>query len=99
MPTAIPTKAALGFARGQGVDVADLYRKRTLNGGLYVFATKRAAGVAYGRSAAGTLLPQLVLRHSFSQTDALGLYRTALCPSYSLDCGICTAIRLVTLCA
>ena len=40
-----PTKAAMGFARGQGVDVADLYQKE-VNGGLYVFATKKAAGVA-----------------------------------------------------
>ena len=40
-----PTKAALGFARGQGVDVKDLYQKE-LNGGMYVFATKKAVGVA-----------------------------------------------------
>ena len=53
-----PTKAALGFARGQGVDVADLYQKE-LNGGLYVFATKRAAGVPTAE-VLPTLLPQLV---------------------------------------
>lgn len=53
-----PTKAALGFARGQGVDVADLYQKE-LNGGLYVFATKRAAGVSTAE-VLPTLLPQLV---------------------------------------
>lgn len=53
-----PTKAALGFARGQGVAVADLYQKE-LNGGLYVFATKRAAGVSTAE-VLPTLLPQLV---------------------------------------
>lgn len=53
-----PTKAALGFARGQGVDVSELYQKE-LNGGLYVFATKKAAGVATAE-VLPTLLPQLV---------------------------------------
>ena len=53
-----PTKAALGFVRGQGVDVADLYQKE-LNGGLYVFATKRAVGVPTAE-VLPTLLPQLV---------------------------------------
>ncbi len=53
-----PTKAAIGFARGQGVDVADLYQKE-LNGGLYVFATKKAAGIATDE-VLPVLLPQLV---------------------------------------
>jgi len=53
-----PTKAAMGFARGQGVDVADLHQKE-VNGGLYVFATKKAAGVATD-TVLPTLLPQLV---------------------------------------
>ncbi len=53
-----PTKAALGFARGQGVDVKDLYQKE-VNGGMYVFATKKAAGVATAETLP-TLLPQLV---------------------------------------
>ena len=53
-----PTKAAIGFARGQGVDVADLYQKE-LNGGLYVFATKKAIGVPTAE-VLPTLLPQLV---------------------------------------
>lgn len=53
-----PTKAAIGFARGQGVDVADLYQKE-LNGGMYVFATKKAVGVAT-EEVLPTLLPQLV---------------------------------------
>jgi glycyl-tRNA synthetase beta chain len=40
-----PTKAVLGFARGQGVDVKDLKIKETPQG-KYVFATKehRAKG-------------------------------------------------------
>ena len=53
-----PTKAAMGFARGQGVDVADLYQKE-VNGGMYVFATKKAVGVAT-EEVLPTLLPQLV---------------------------------------
>ena len=53
-----PTKAAMGFARGQGVDVADLYQKE-VNGGLYVFATKKAAGVPTSE-VLPELLPQLV---------------------------------------
>jgi len=39
-----PTKAAQGFARGQGVDVADLHEVDTGNG-VYMFATKKVAGV------------------------------------------------------
>lgn len=53
-----PTKAAIGFARGQGVDVKDLYQKE-LNGGLYVFATKKAVGVAT-EEVLPKLLPQFV---------------------------------------
>ena len=53
-----PTKAVLGFARGQGVDVADLHQKE-LNGGLYVYATKKAVGVATDE-VLPTMLPQLV---------------------------------------
>ena len=53
-----PTKAAMGFARGQGVDVADLYQKE-VNGGLYVFATKKAAGVPTSE-VLPELLPQFV---------------------------------------
>lgn len=53
-----PTKAAMGFARGQGVDVKDLYQKE-LNGGMYVFATKKAVGVPTDE-VLPALLPQLV---------------------------------------
>jgi len=38
-----PTKAALGFARGQGVDVKNLMLKNT-PAGTYVFAAKRSLG-------------------------------------------------------
>ncbi|GAB4574959.1 MAG: glycine--tRNA ligase [Anaerolineae bacterium] len=38
-----PTKAALGFARGKGLDVADL-RVAEIDGGEYVVATVREAG-------------------------------------------------------
>jgi glycyl-tRNA synthetase len=38
-----PTKAALGFARGQGADVADL-RPITVNGGEYVGLVRKVAG-------------------------------------------------------
>lgn len=38
-----PTKAVLGFARGKGVEIADLERG-TENGGEYVYAVLRSAG-------------------------------------------------------
>jgi len=38
-----PTKAALGFARGQGVDVGEL-QVREISGGEYIFAMRRVAG-------------------------------------------------------
>lgn len=42
--TGAPTKAVLGFARGKGVEVADLERG-TENGGEYVYAVLRSAGL------------------------------------------------------
>lgn len=51
-----PTKAALGFARGQGVEVTDLVVKNT-GAGEYVFAVKREEG----RDTVG-LLPELCLK-------------------------------------
>jgi glycyl-tRNA synthetase beta chain len=51
-----PTKAALGFARGKGVDVADLVRD-TENGGEYVYAVIRAEGLP-----AADVLPELLAR-------------------------------------
>lgn len=53
-----PTKAALGFARGQGVAVEDLYQKE-LNGGRYVFAVRKAPG-AETLEVLPRVLPQLV---------------------------------------
>jgi len=51
-----PTKAALGFARGKGVDVADLVRD-TENGGEYVYAVIRADGLPVT-----DVLPELLAR-------------------------------------
>ncbi|MDA8235861.1 MAG: glycine--tRNA ligase subunit beta [Clostridia bacterium] len=48
-----PTKAAEGFARGQGVSVADLVVKDT-GSGEYVFATRKEAG-----RATGDILPEI----------------------------------------
>lgn len=50
-----PTKAAQGFARGQNVDVNSLYQVDT-GSGVYVFATKKAAGMPVA-----DVLPQLLL--------------------------------------
>ena len=50
-----PTKAVLGFARGQGVDVKDLKIKETPQG-KYVFATKKSIG-----QKAETVLPALLI--------------------------------------
>ena len=49
----VPTKAALGFARGQGVSVEDLFVQE-LNGVPYVFARKSETGLE-----TRALLPQL----------------------------------------
>ncbi|MGI6713325.1 MAG: glycine--tRNA ligase subunit beta [Bacillota bacterium] len=49
-----PTKAATGFARGQGVDVNDLEIKET-PAGVYVFAIKKSIG-----SSAEEILPQIL---------------------------------------
>lgn len=53
-----PTKAAMGFAKGQGVDVADLQTKE-INGGTYVFALKKVAGLE-SRQVLTELLPQFI---------------------------------------
>jgi len=65
-----PTRAALGFARAQGVDVADL-EVRSTPAGDYVFAVRREAG----RPAAQVLaegLPELVARLEFPRTMRWG---------------------------
>ncbi len=61
-----PTKAALGFARGQGVDVIDL-QVRDIDAGSYVFAVRRVEG----RPAAevlGEAMPGLVASISFGRS-------------------------------
>jgi glycyl-tRNA synthetase len=61
-----PTKAALGFARGQGVSVDDL-EVREMDGGQYVVATK----VEEGRPASEVLvrlLPELISSLRFNMT-------------------------------
>ncbi|NLT95585.1 MAG: glycine--tRNA ligase subunit beta [Clostridia bacterium] len=58
-----PTKAALGFARGQGVDVNQLTVKE-INGGSYVFALKKIAGRPV-QEVLEEILPQLVLGINF----------------------------------
>ena len=47
-----PTKAAMGFARGQGMDVADLFRQETPKG-VYVAVRKTVGGVSASSIIAG----------------------------------------------
>jgi glycyl-tRNA synthetase len=61
-----PTKAALGFARGQGVSVDDL-EVREMDGGQYVVATKVEEGKPTPEVLAG-LLPQLISTLRFNMT-------------------------------
>lgn len=58
-----PTKAAQGFARGQGVDVNELTVKET-NAGSYVFALKKIAGRPV-QEVLEEILPQLILGINF----------------------------------
>ncbi|MGI6224611.1 MAG: glycine--tRNA ligase subunit beta, partial [Peptococcales bacterium] len=58
-----PTKAAQGFARGQGVDVNNLTVKET-DSGSYVFALKKIAGRPV-QEVLKEILPQLVLGINF----------------------------------
>ncbi|MDI3522469.1 MAG: glycyl-tRNA synthetase beta chain [Bacillota bacterium] len=62
-PDGKPTRAAEGFARSQGVALADL-QVRQVDGGSYVFATKREAGRPTLQVLA-ELLPDLVRSLSF----------------------------------
>ncbi len=61
-----PTKAAEGFARSQGVDVADLER-REIDGGEYVVAVVRDAGLPAAEVLAG-LLPDLIAGIHFDKS-------------------------------
>ena len=58
-----PTKAAIGFAKGQGVEVESLITKDLPNGS-YVFALKKAQGVA-ANMVLPEILPQLALSLHF----------------------------------
>jgi len=58
-----PTRAAEGFARGQGVSVADLVVQAT-PGGEYVFAQKRLVG-REAKQVLGELAPQFISSLSF----------------------------------
>lgn len=62
-PDGAPTKAAEGFARAQGVAVADLVVRSTA-GGEYVFARKREAGRP-AQEVLAELLPALISGLSF----------------------------------
>jgi glycyl-tRNA synthetase len=61
-----PTKAAEGFARGQGVDVNDLIKVEE-KGNQYVYARKHDAGKPAGE-VLSTLLPELVAALKFEKT-------------------------------
>lgn len=58
-----PTKAAMGFAAGQGVAVTDLHVRQTPKG-EYVFAVKREEGLPT-KTVLIELLPQLIAKLSF----------------------------------
>ena len=61
-----PTKAALGFARGQSINVDDL-QVREMDGGQYVMATKIEKGKPTPQVLA-ELLPQLIASLRFNMT-------------------------------
>ncbi len=61
-----PTQAAEGFARGRGVEVADL-QVREIDGGQYVVATVKEAGRPAGEVLVEAL-PELVARLSFAKS-------------------------------
>ncbi|CAG0930485.1 Glycine--tRNA ligase alpha subunit [Thermoflexales bacterium] len=61
-----PTKAAEGFARGQGVNVQDLLKVEE-QGNQYVYAKKHEAGKSAGE-VLSTLLPELIAALKFEKT-------------------------------
>jgi len=61
-----PTKAAMGFARGKGVDVASL-EKREIDGGEYVVAIVKQAGKASGEVLLAAL-PKLMKEIHFTKS-------------------------------
>lgn len=68
--TGAPTKAALGFARSQGVAVEDLQVRETEQG-AYVFAVSREAGLP-AADVVGRWLPQFVTGISFPKSMRWG---------------------------
>ena len=81
-----PTKAAVGFARSQGVEVADLIVVET-DKGPYLAVKKHAAGLPTKDRLPGDVAgmdPGPVI----SQIHALGVSHHQFCPAYSLDCGL-----------
>lgn len=69
-----PTKAAMGFAKGQGVEVDSLIVKDLPNGS-YVFALKKAQGIA-ASEVLPKILPQLVLGIHFPKPMRWGYNET-----------------------
>ncbi|HHW55063.1 MAG: glycine--tRNA ligase subunit beta [bacterium] len=65
-----PTKAALGFARNQGIEVSDLVVKE-VEGGEYVFACVRDEGQP-AKELLSQLLPDLILSITFPKTMRWG---------------------------
>jgi len=65
-----PTKAAMGFAKSQGVPVESLVT-RTVDGGEYVFAIKEEEGRDTGEILA-SILPEMVLSLSFPKAMRWG---------------------------
>ena len=64
--TGQPTKAAIGFASGQGVAVEDLQLRQTQKG-EYLFAVKREEGQP-ARDVLTKLVPQIIAKLSFSKS-------------------------------
>lgn len=69
-----PTKAAQGFARGQGVEVSEL-EVRELNGVEYVFAVKKETGAATEQLLPGLLL-NIINSLGFSKSMRWGYFQT-----------------------
>ena len=78
-----PTKAAAGFARGKGVDVADLER-RDEDGAEYVYAVKNTPSADVAE-----LLPEtlkgVIEGHFHGRSPAMGHDERVLLPSCPLD--------------
>jgi glycyl-tRNA synthetase beta chain len=68
-----PTKAALGFARNQGIEVGDLKLKHT-EGGEYIFAFRSEPG-CYVKELAPQILKDLITSLSFPKSMRWGAYQ------------------------